>query len=87
MSVSQTSLLAYRGIEPNLTKREEQVLEVIDELGTACINDVAKAMNVYPNSISGRFTGLKRKDKIEFVERRVMPGRTTKADYYQVKGE
>ena len=59
------SLFAYHQlVQPELTQREQDVLEVIEKLGESTCMEVAKAMGRYPNQISGRFTALKSKGVI-----------------------
>lgn len=83
MNVQQTSLLVWgRVVEPELTKRENEVLAAIEELGETCINEVAVHLETYPNNISGRFTGLKKKKMIEQTDRRRMANGHL-ADYYR----
>lgn len=87
MAMSQTSLLVWRTeVEPKLSKRQNQVLAAIEELGEACINEVAVHLETFPNSISGRFTELKEMDKIVKTDRRRMTNGHY-ADYYRVKHE
>lgn len=62
--MSQLSLEAYRVLKPDLTKREEWVLEAIERLGEASAETVADYYGVGINIISGRITGLKNKNII-----------------------
>lgn len=82
-NMSQTSLLVWgRVVEPKLTKRQNQVLAAIEELGETCINEVAIHLDTFPNNISGRFTELKEKKMIEQTDRRRMTNGHL-ADYYR----
>lgn len=64
--MSQTSIDNYFDkVEPKLTSREAWVLEAIEEMAPASTEIVAEHLGVYPNIISGRFTGLRKKGKIE----------------------
>lgn len=78
MSVSQISLMNWRTVvEPNLTKRETQVLEAIEELAPATAEMVASHLGVPEHTISGRFSGLKKKQKII----KVSIGRNSKGNH------
>lgn len=80
--LSQISIDNYLTIvEPKLTKREEWVLEAIEELYPVSAEIVAEHLGVYPNQISGRFTGLKNKGKILKVFERVN-SRGSKVNYW-----
>lgn len=63
--MSQTSLDNYfTKVEPKLTTRESWVLEAIEDLAPVSAEIVAEHLGVFPNVISGRFTGLRKKGKI-----------------------
>ena len=82
-NMSQPSLLVWgQVVEPNLTKRENEVLAAIEELGETCINEVAVHLDTFPNNISGRFTALKKKGMIEKSDRRRMANGHW-ADYFR----
>lgn len=51
-------------VKPNLTNREQWVLEAIEELAPCTAEMVAEHYGVGVNVVSGRFTGLKKKQKI-----------------------
>lgn len=71
-AISQLSLDAYfTKVSPNLTARESWVLEAIEVLGEASIETVADYYNVGQNVISGRITGLKKKQLIYPTKRKV----------------
>lgn len=82
-NMSQTSLLVWgQVVEPELTKRENEVLAAIEELGETCINEAAVHLDTFPNNISGRFTALKKKNMIEKSDRRRMANGHW-ADYFR----
>lgn len=62
--MSANSLMAYQGLKDKLTERERWVLEGLTNIYPASAEEVAQYLNVYPNIISGRFTGLKKKGYI-----------------------
>ena len=84
-TMSQISLMNYLNVvKPNLTKREEWVLEAIEELAPCTAEMVAEHYGVGINVVSGRFTGLKNKGKIvKAYEGRNSQG--NKVAYYQPK--
>lgn len=62
---SQISIDQYLGIiKPNLTAREEWVLEAFEDKGEASAETIAEHLGVGINVISGRVTGLKNKQMI-----------------------
>ena len=64
-TMNQLSLEVYRNeVKPKLTEREQWVLEALEELQPASCEQVAEYLKVPVNVISGRFTGLKKKEKI-----------------------
>lgn len=64
-TMSQTSLINYFGIvKPQLTQRESWVLEALEEIQPASAEQVANHLKVPINVISGRMTGLKKKERI-----------------------
>lgn len=68
--MNQMSMAAYFGkVKPNLTDREGEVLEVIDLNYPTTLEQVARIMHVPEHTISGRFTGLKKKGLIKAVGR------------------
>lgn len=62
--MSQLSLEAYFDLKPELTKREEWVLDAIEHMGEASAEKVAEYYGVGINIVSGRITGLKKKRQI-----------------------
>lgn len=67
--MNQLSLTAYFSrVEPTLTRREKEVLEVIEEIFPVTCEGVARHMGKFPHQISGRFTGLKKKNQIRVVD-------------------
>lgn len=83
--MSQTSLLAFGGrIQPTMTEREAQVMEVIEELYPTTLENVAKQLNVPEHTISGRITGLKKKGLIGSI-RREHNSRMNMVDVYAPK--
>lgn len=70
--INQLSISAYlNSVKDNLTAREEWVLEAITDLGEASAESVANHYGVGVNVISGRFTGLKKKNRIVPTERKL----------------
>jgi hypothetical protein len=64
-SLNQLSIANYFGrVEPNLTKREQWVMEAVEELAPCTAAMVAEHYGVGEHIISGRFTGLKKKRAI-----------------------
>lgn len=63
-AMNQLSLDAYFGMLPELTNREEWVLEAIEEKGEASAETVAEHLGVGINVVSGRITGLHKKQMI-----------------------
>lgn len=64
-TISQISMSNYLGLKPKLTDREQWVLEAIEDLAPCTAEMVAEHYGVGVNVVSGRFTGLKKKRKIE----------------------
>lgn len=86
-TMNQLSIEAYvNTVKPNLTKREEWVLEAIDNLGEASAEMVAEHYGVGINVISGRFTGLKSKGRIE-PTRRDLNRFGRRVQYYRLKDD
>jgi hypothetical protein len=54
----------FTTVKPELTKREQWVLESIEEIASCSAEMVANRLGVGVNVVSGRFTGLKRKKQI-----------------------
>lgn len=76
MTVAQTSLLNWRTIvEPNLTKSQKQVINVLKALGECTNEEVAIQLGKYPNQTSGRFTELKNKGEIVKVGQKIVNGK------------
>lgn len=63
-NVAPNSLAAYNGLKPKLTPREAWVIDALDDIYPASVEEVAAHLGVYPNIISGRFTSLKNKEQI-----------------------
>lgn len=70
-TMSSLSIFAYQSVKDKLTAREEWVLEAIEDMGEASAETVAQYYNVGVNVISGRFTGLKKKNRIVPTERKL----------------
>lgn len=82
-NVSQLSMAAYFAkVKPNLTNRQQAVLDVIKRRGSACTYTAAEELGGTSNQYSGRFTELKAKGLIEPVERRIIPTGST-AQFYR----
>lgn len=62
--MNQLSMEAYFGMLPELTNREEWVLEAIEQKGEASAETVAEHLGVGINIVSGRITGLRKKHRI-----------------------
>ena len=68
--MNANSLLVWsKTVEPQLTAREVQVFEVIEELFPTTLEGIAKSLNVPEHTVSGRITGLKKKKLIKVVGR------------------
>ncbi len=67
-------------VEPTLSKREMEVLDVFKTIAPCTCYDVSRKMGVGINVISGRFTGLRKKGKIKEVDV-VKVGRSTHGVY------
>ena len=81
--MSQISISNYLDkVEPKLTKREAWVLEAIEDLAPASAEIVAEHLGVFPNVVSGRFTGLRKKGKIVKAFEQVN-ARGSKVAYWQ----
>jgi predicted transcriptional regulator len=64
--INQLSLLAYRDyVQPNLTKRQEQVLEAIEKIQPCCNQQIAEKLNWPINMITGRVKELRDKGELE----------------------
>lgn len=74
-SMASTSLVAYKSLD--VTEREREVLEVIENFGIdGCIFDqVQSRLPHLPNSVSGRFLTLERKGEI-YRNGETRPGKT-----------
>lgn len=71
-TISQLSLDSYfNKVQPNMTAREAWVLEALEILGEGSTDTVAEYYKVTPNIISGRITGLKKKQLIYPTKRKV----------------
>lgn len=69
--MSQLSLMAYTELKPELTKREEWVLDAIEHMGEASAEKVAEYYGVGINIVSGRITGLRKKRQIVPTQRKL----------------
>lgn len=68
--MNQMSMAAFfTKVKPELTKREEDVMDVVELKYPTTLEQVARVMRVPEHTISGRFTGLKKKDRIKAVGR------------------
>lgn len=86
MSVSQTSLLAYREVEPKLGHRQKTVLEAIQALGTPNNKEIAQYLDWEINRVTGRVNELRALNKIEIAYKgRSAEGRTVQ--FYRIKEE
>lgn len=66
-------------------KRRRQILQLLTDRGPMTLWQLAEAMAVHDNQISGRMTDLKRDGLIEATgERLARPGSPVKADVYRV---
>jgi DNA-binding MarR family transcriptional regulator len=65
--VAQTSKDAYGSIQYHITERQQQVLEAIEDLGTASNLDIAEHLRMTINRITGRVTELSKKEIIECI--------------------
>lgn len=73
MTIAETSLIAYNGLRdtPKLSKRQQQVLAVIDPGRDYSLWELSYLCGLPINSVSGRVTELRREKKIlEYGERR-----------------
>lgn len=63
---TQSSLSSFTAIRPSLSRRQKEVLEAIRALGgRATMHEVAARLGIPLNAISGRFTELVKKGKID----------------------
>lgn len=60
----------HEKVKPELTKKQKEVYDLIKRFGELTSNDVAIYLRVRLNTISGRFSDLKKKRKIQEVGRR-----------------
>lgn len=66
-----TSIANYHNIiKPELTVRQKEVYNLIERFGELTSNDVALYLEVRLNTISGRFSELKKAGKIKEVGKR-----------------
>lgn len=83
--IQQTSLLAWQKVKQDLTKREEQVLGALEELGMANAYQVQDKMGFHNiNMVAPRLTGLLQKDRIE-IDHTGLNQYGNSAHYYKVK--
>lgn len=84
--VSQTSILAYKEVEPKLGHRQRAVLEALETLGTANNKEIAQYLDWEINRVTGRVNELRTLKKIEIAYKgRSAEGRTVQ--FYRVKEE
>lgn len=63
--MNQLSLESYRSkVKPNITNMESVVLEALEEIYPASAEMVANHMKITINRVSGRITGLRKKNLI-----------------------
>lgn len=85
--MNTNSLNAYRSlIEPNLTNMELEVFVKIKEFQPISCAELAEKIGRLPHQISGRFTGLKEKQKIKVFDR-IKIGKTNHDRYMVVPKE
>lgn len=85
-AMNQISINNYLTVvEPKLTNREQWVLEALEEIAPASAEMVANYLGVFPNVVSGRFTGLRKKGKIVQAGVRVND-RGIRVAYWQPEG-
>lgn len=64
--MNENSLLAYyTEVQPQLTEREQEVLDALQFLKIATMHQIADHLNRPVHAVSGRFTALKKKERIE----------------------
>ena len=59
MSVSQMSLLAWKGVKTKLGIEQKRVYDVIEKLQPVTCDGVAEYLHKFPHEISGRFTEMR----------------------------
>lgn len=75
-SVHPNSFEVYKeNVLPNLSQRENDVLNAYRYLGPSTLHEVAAFMKVFPHTISGRVTALKKKGLIKIVGIKKINGR------------
>ncbi len=85
--LQQTSLLAWKKVKQDLTAREEQVFEALEELGIADayqVQDKLGHRNI--NMVAPRLTGLLQKGRIE-IDHTGMNEYGNRAHFYKVAEE
>jgi len=60
---------------PSLTKRQQSIINLLQENGPMTMYECAIKLKRFPNQISGRFSELEKKGKIEVVEKVYHEGR------------
>lgn len=63
--MQQTSLLAYQGAQINLGRKQQLVLEAIEEIGPASNKQIATHLKWAINSVTPRTLELRQKNKVE----------------------
>lgn len=69
----------HEKIKPELTERQQKVLEAIDKIQPCTMHEVADKMNVPLNTISGRFGELVKKEVLEIT------GKKERKSIYKIK--
>ena len=70
------SLKTYSEIYNELPKMRKAVLDKINDLGGATIEETAIALGKYPNQVSGRFSELRKAGLIYEKSSKIANGRT-----------
>jgi len=86
---NQVQLYNWNKKQPEIPEDQRKVLQALEELGEATIEEVAQHLGVPPHTISGRFGGnneLQDKDLIE-VKGHVKNSRGYRCKLWQVKQE
>ena len=83
--MQQTSLdIWHATIKRELPKRQQAVLEIIEEFQPISLHQVARKLDTFPHVISGRITELKDKRRIEEAYR-AMGETNKKVIYWKVR--
>lgn len=66
--IAETSLQTFNNlIRPNLTRKQQEVLNAAKAADTWTLNDLASYMGRFPNQISGRIGELIKSGKLEYL--------------------